>query len=225
MKTKSAPIIILDYKYYPWIVKKGLELTKKLDKVADESGINLMICPPLPHLSEYKNEFTLPIISQKVDFLDDKNQSGLLTPELLKEMNIFGVLINQNMYETSIEGLERKIRESRNFALQTIVFSDNVAITAAISKLDPHMIAFVPYYDSTNRQELENVKSQLVENHIKRINIENPRVKKVMRTDIHSLTEIKKLVKLGLDGVLIDVKALQKKNEDQLLDIFKQVFS
>ena len=108
-----------------------------------------------------------------------------------------------------------------------IVFSNNEAITAALCKLDPHIIAFAPYYDSTNQSKVDSTQTQsLVENHIKRTNIENPRVKKVVRVNINATPEeLKKFLNLGSEGFLIDVKTLQRKNENELLHFFQLIFS
>ena len=182
-----------------------LNVMKIIEKVVDEFGVNIAICPPLAYLALCKEKSSLQILTQIENLILSQNLSFYNTFELLKLLKIDGVILNQPNNELSIGKLEELIRYSRTHRFFTLVYSNNVAVSAAITKLDPNGIIFSYSGDWNSETPISKSTIELIENQVKRINLENPRVSPFCGEGVFGRIDVEKALELGIKGFVIDL--------------------
>ncbi len=124
----------------------------------------------------------------------------------------------------NLEDLEIIIRLSRTQRLFTTVCTSNEAISAAVTKLDPNAIAFES--NELNRTDKSEAKfrPEFIENHVKRIRMENPRITPIYGTNIDLHNNLKKAIELGIEGILIESTHIKEKNPYESLNGIAKCF-
>jgi triosephosphate isomerase len=216
MAKKDVPNIILECTtYYREFEEYGKQLATIAEKISNETGVIVGMCPPYPFLVKYSDRFDIPLFSRF--FHTTKNQKIFYRDsiEFYKTLGTDGLIINDDTIP--IVDLEREIRDSRTHRLYTLVYSSNVAISAAISKFDPNGIIFHNPQEPFNKMSLSKLPSEMIENHIKRIKMENPKVSAFSGVGIYGKGDIEKGVELKVDGFLFEIPYTSKKDPAEFL--------
>ncbi len=226
MREFIAPKIIIDFQALPETSgKKGMKLAKTAEKVSQEIGVSIAICPSLPNLSLYSSELEISTFSQRLDLISTYQKSGLITIEMIKDAGAEGVLIDPIDTQMSLSSLERMVRDSRTARLYTIICTNNEAVSAAATKLDPHAIAFQPPEIEESNLSVSNVEPSVIQNNTKRIKIENPRISPFCGAGIHSSIDVEKVFELGVEGILISSIYTNSKDPNAFLTSLAKVIA
>ena len=68
MSELKTPAVIINCKVYTEVEgPKALHLSKICQKVADELGVSISVCPPMPSLELVAQSVDIPVFSQNVD--------------------------------------------------------------------------------------------------------------------------------------------------------------
>jgi triosephosphate isomerase len=225
MKEVTIPLIVLNFKAYPEVFgEKGVQLAKIAEKVSDDLGISIVICPPVTYLAKYAEILNIPVFSQNLDNVVSGSSSGKVSVEMIKESGASGALINCPENKTDLTDLESIVRISRTHRLFTIVCTSNEAISAAVTKLDPHAIAFGSPELNEPGVSVSTARPEFIQNHVKRIKLENPRVSPLCGTGIYSYNDVEKALKFGIEGILIASVFIQAKDPYELLNSMAKCF-
>ncbi|NHJ02233.1 MAG: triose-phosphate isomerase [Candidatus Heimdallarchaeota archaeon] len=226
MREFFAPKIIIDFQAYPETAgEKGMKLAKTAEKVSQELGINIAVCPSLTNLAKYSSELEIPIFSQRLDPFSNYNKSGLIVIDMIKEAGAEGVVINPIDTQQSLFSLEKIVRESRTSRLYTVICTNNEAVSAAVTKLDPHAIAFQPPELVENRIAICDVEPAVIQNNTRRIKIENPRISPICGAGIYTANDVEKVFELGAEGILINTIYTKSKDPNTFLMSIARVIS
>ncbi len=218
MKEITTPLIIVNFKAYPDVFgEKGIRLAKIAEKVSEEHGVSIAICPPLPYLVKYSEIFNIPVFSQKVDCITGKNGTGKISVKMIKASGASGTLINHSENRMILADLEEVVRNSRTHRLYTIICTNNEAVSAAAAKLDPHAVAFDPPELTGTGVSISVVQPEIIQNSVKRIKMENPRVSPFCGVGVLTPVDIEKALDMGIEGVIIDQIFVQAKDPHELL--------
>ena len=116
-----------------------------------------------------------------------------------------------------LNDLERYVRESRTHRLYTLVYSQNVAMSAALSKFDPNAIVFISPHETFKEAPLSKIPPDMIENHVKRINIENPKVSAFSGLGIFGKVDVEKALELQVDGFVLEIPYTSLKDPSEFL--------
>ncbi len=225
MKEVTKPLIVLNFKAYPeGFGDKGVQLAKIAEKISDDLGISIVICPPVTYLAKYAEMLNIPVFSQRVDNIVGGSSSGKISVEMIKESGACGTLIDSSENLINLTDLESIVRISRTYRLFTIVCTSNEAISAAVTKLDPHAIAFESPELKEPGTTVSTARPEFIQDHVKRIKLENPRVSPLCGAGIYSHIDVEKALKLGIEGILIASVFVQAKDPYELLNNMAKCF-
>ena len=227
MTQKGNPKVILNFKNMNGtLIEKGIQISKIAEKVSEELGVVIGICPPLPYLVRYKEILNIPVISEGLDLVTMESSIAKNSFNLLRSLEIDGVILNHSESQISLRDLETSIRNSRTNRLFTLVYSNNVAICAAISKLDPSAIAFTFSEEMSEPQRISTINPETVENNVKRINLENPKVSSYCGEGIFDKSDEDRKIELGVEGIVLDnINNIAKNPHELLSDIAKAMIT
>lgn len=218
MKEIKMPLIVVNFKaYHQTFGEKGLRLARIAEKVSEEVGVSVAICPPILNLAKYAEIFNIPVFSQRLDVLKDENSMGKVSVEMIKTVGVSGTLINHSNEGRNLADLEKVVRDSRTHQLFIIVRTNNEAVTAAVTKLDPHAIAFEPLEQTRSNISVSKINSEVIQDCVKRIKIENPKVSPLCGTGINSASDVAKALEYGTEGVVVSSSFVRAKDPYDLL--------
>lgn len=224
---KPAEILHLIINFKSFHLYKGsncIKLAKEIEQISKQNSFPIAICPPIHCLSTIINEVDLPTFSQVVDPLLKGNFTAKMPIETLVDSGATGILLSDDL-SMSLKDSEFILRTARTLKLLTVFISTNVAISAAVSKLDPHGIAFSPPDYASDGTTVASSTLDPIENHIRRIKIENSRVFPICGAGIKTSADIKKAIELGSHGIMLDDQFLQSSDREKRISEFINLLS
>lgn len=141
----KLPVIVVNFKTYPGSSgKKALDLARIHQKVARQTGVTIAVAVQAVDLRMIVEEVDIPVFAQHFNVAEQGAFTGHITPHSLKEIGVYGSLLNHAEKKLTVEILEKSIELARDTGLFTIVCADTPYAGKAVSELDPDMVAVEP---------------------------------------------------------------------------------
>jgi triosephosphate isomerase len=141
----KLPFIIINYKtYHSTIGDKGLQLTKIVEKVAEETGVNFAVATNFADLRLNAQNTSVPIYSQHVDYHHAGRFTGCLLPEMIRATGAVGSLINHAEKPLGLMDVSVSVRRLRDLGLSSIVCVDSKETARAVASFHPDFISLEP---------------------------------------------------------------------------------
>jgi triosephosphate isomerase len=141
----NHPIIIVNFKAYPDAGHlKALELAKLHAKVAKKTGVTFAVAPQAVDLRMIASEVDIPVFAQHFDPVAGGAFTGHVTPHILKEIGVYGSLLNHAERPLQLDVIEKCVELAREIGFFTVVCANNVYMAKAVAELDPDLVAVEP---------------------------------------------------------------------------------
>jgi triosephosphate isomerase len=204
MKMIATPIIIVNFKTYEMgYGKNALNLTKSLQKVAEETKANIAVavCPTDIHL--ISTECSLPVFAQHMDPIGFGSNTGFILPEAVREAGGIGTLINHSEHRLQLAQIEACVRRASEVGLATCVCTNNLETSKAASVLSPDFVAVEPPELIGGDISVSQAQPELVSDTVSAIRSVSPNVKVLCGAGVKTGGDVKRALELGSEGVLL----------------------
>lgn len=196
----ELPAFIINFKTYrKGVGSKAVEIAKKVDKAAQETGRNIYICPHPTDVRRISKETdNVEILAQHLDPINYGSHTGHILPEALKEAGAVGTLLNHSERKLKYPQLKEAAARAREIGLGLIIDVEEPSKIGEMEKLRPDCIGIEPPELIGGDVSVSTARPEIIE-------------KSVGRTDIPILCgagvkapeDVKKALELGARGILI----------------------
>ncbi len=208
------PLIIVNFKTYSNATgQKALELAKLHEKVAKESGVSLAIAVQAVDLRMVAEAVTIPVFAQHFDLSDQGPFTGHVTPHSLKEMGVYGSLLNHSEKRLSLEQIEKSIQLARDTGLFTIVCADTPYTGKAVSELDPDLVAIEPPELIGGDVSVSQAEPQLIKDAVSMIG----KGKVLVGAGVKTAEDVRLALQYGAGGVLVSSGVAKAMDPERVL--------
>jgi hypothetical protein len=88
--------------------------------------------------------------------------------------------------------------------------------------LDPNAIVFTFSGETSEPQRISKIQPEMVENNVKRINLEKPKVSSYCGEGIFDRSDADRAIELGVEGIVLDnINIIAKNPQERLSNITK----
>ncbi len=200
----KTPAIVLNMKMYDQSVgPTGLELSKICDDVAKETGAPIGIAPPLPDLALTVKEVDIPVFGQHVDPNSPGGCTGHITPESLKASGAVGTLVNHSERRLLMADVEADVARCKALGLDTIVCTNNLAVSKAAALFEPTFVAVEPPELIGGDISVTSADPGIVSDTANALKELAPNVKVLTGAGVKNGKDVAMAIELGTDGVLL----------------------
>jgi triosephosphate isomerase len=211
-------VVIVNFKVYSEVEgPKAVALAEACQEVADDSGINIAVCPPVTELSAVVKAVTIPVFAQHVDARKPGAGTGWTTPEMVKASGARGTLLNHSEHRMVLAELSAAVEMCKAVGLLTCVCTDTEATSASAASLDPDMIAIEPPELIGGDISVTDAKPDIVCNAVKAIHRIDEGISVLCGAGVKSGKDVKKAVELGASGVLLASGVVKAKEPRKVL--------
>ncbi len=212
------PIIIINYKTYSESVgDKGLNIAKYCEKISNESGITIGVAPQYLDLKLIKDETNIPVYSQHFDAIDGGSNTGSVFAETISYYNLNGSLLNHSEKKMKLADIDKCINLANKYNFETIVCTNNIAVSKAVATLNPTMLAVEPPELIGSGIPVSQANPEIVENTVKEVRKLNKTVKILCGAGISKGEDVLASKELGADGVLLASGVVKAKNVEEAI--------
>ena len=200
----KTPAIIVNFKTYPHVEGEGaLELARICEKVAKDTGVEIIVCPPMVELSRIAKESDIPVFAQHADFPGGKASTGSTSLAAIKAAGASGTLINHSEMRMKLADIGELVESAREMELDTIVCSNDVIVSKAVAALRPDFVAMEPPELIGGDISVTTADPSIVEDTVRSVGEVDPNMKVLTGAGVKDGEDVKAALKLGTFGVLI----------------------
>ena len=200
----TTPVIIVNYKTYKMgYGQNALNLTKSLQKVAEEMNANIAVAVGPADIHLISSLCSLPVFAQHIDPIGFGSNTGYILPEAAKEAGAIGTLINHSEHRLQLAQIEACVRRASEIDLATCVCTNNLNTSKAASILNPDFVAIEPPELIGGDISVSQAQPELVSGTVEAIRAVSPGVKVLCGAGVKTGEDVKKALELGADGVLL----------------------
>ena len=222
----KIPTIVLNVKTYTESTgENALELARLMEKISKETNVSMAIAVQACDIIRCADEVSIPVFAQHIDPIKPGSSTGWTLPEAVKSAGAVGTLINHSEHRLILADIDTCLTRAKDLGLDTLVCTNNVATSKAVSTFSPSMIAVEPPELIGGDISVTTADPGIVSNTVQVVRSINKTVKILCGAGVKNGRDVAKAIELGADGVLLASGVVKEKNkEDVLRDLAEGIF-
>ncbi|WP_209591531.1 triose-phosphate isomerase [Methanococcus voltae] len=219
------PVVIINFKtYLESIGDKGLQIAKYAEKVSEESGIEISVAPQFTDLRTIVEKTNIKVYSQHMDAIKPGSNTGKILPEAVRSTGAVGTLINHSERRLLLSDIEELITKSKELKLESVVCTNNIGVSKAVSALAPNYVAVEPPELIGSGTPVSKANPEIVEGTVSAVHDINKNVKVLCGAGISKGEDVKSALELGAEGVLLASGVVKAKDvEKSIRDLISEL--
>lgn len=214
----KTPMIVLNVKTYMEATgSNALELAKLMDKLSKETNICMAIAVQSSDINRCAREISIPVFAQHIDPIQPGSNTGWTLPEAIRSAGAVGTLINHSEHRLVLADIDMCIMRAHDLKLDTLVCTNNVATSKAVSTFSPKMIAVEPPELIGGDISVTTADPSIVSNTVNAVHQIDKNVKVLCGAGVKNGKDLAKAIDLGADGVLLASGVVKVKNKEEVL--------
>jgi triosephosphate isomerase (TIM) len=214
----KTPMIVLNVKTYTEATGiNALGLARLMEKISNETGVSMVIAVQASDITICANEVSIPVYAQHIDPIKPGSNTGWTLPEAVKAAGASGTLINHSEHRLKLADIDTCISRAKEISLDTLVCSNNVTTSKAVSTFSPMMIAIEPPELIGGDISVTTADPDIVRNTVKEVHTINKAVKVLCGAGVKNGKDVAKAIELGAEGVLLASGVVKAKDKEAVL--------
>lgn len=123
---------------------RAIGLSKVIDKVSKDTGVEVFSCPQSVDLREVASVVRGRVWAQHVDGLVRGKTTGWFPAEIAKELGCKGTLLNHSEHKLDHDTLSSAVSNCKEVGLKTVVLVDSIEEAQKTASLNPDYIGYEP---------------------------------------------------------------------------------
>ena len=182
-----------------------MELSKVSERVSEDTGVDIIIAPPTPSLSQVCAAVKTPVISQHIDLSKPGSTTGFLVPEIVKSYGAVGSLINHSEHRfDSSDSIRELVNILKNLQMISIVCVRTPEEAGTIANFNPNFIAIEPPELIGSGKAVSKENPSIITESISAVaERSNSSSKVICGAGIVDRADVESALKLGAKGILV----------------------
>jgi triosephosphate isomerase len=199
-----SPLIINFKNYLEVAGEKSLKLSKVSEQVANDTGVDIVIAPPQPLISQVCATVKIPVVSQHVDFSKPGSTTGFLVPEIVKSTGAIGSLINHSEHRIeNTDSIKEIVCILRNLQMVSIVCVRTPKEARTIATFNPDFIAIEPPELIGSGKAVSKENPSIITESISAVAEKSDVSKVICGAGIVNKADVESALRLGAKGILV----------------------
>lgn len=217
----KTPIIVINFKaYLESTGKRSVQISRYAEEVSKETGIEIAVAPSFVDLVQVKESVEIPVFAQHVDDVQPGSHTGYITMENLKDWSIDGIIVNHSEKQIKLSEIDSIVKKARNNGIYSLVCSNNVEVTRAVSALGPDFVAIEPPELIGGEVSVSMAKPEVISDSVKAVKSINEKVILLCGAGVKNKNDVKRAYELGSSGILVASGVVKAKNvKEAILDL------
>jgi len=191
-------------KVYPSSIgKKALDIAKGAEKVSEETGVRVVLCPPHTELYRISSSTSVDCWAQSADAVELGAYTGAIPLEAIMEAGARGVLLNHSEKPLKVWELAYLAEKARSLSLETCVCASSLQAVSACIGVKPSYIAYEPPELIGGDISVTEAKPEVVKKAVDLVNSRDSSIAVLCGAGVKKAEDVSKAIELGTIGVLV----------------------
>src|SRR5512145_346640 len=209
----NSPLIINFKNYIEIAGEKSLELSKVSEQVSNDIGVDIVVAPPQPALSQVCATVRTPVITQHVDSFEPGPSTGYIVPEIVKSCGAIGSLVNHSEHRIeSVDTIRKVIYILKDLKMFSIVCVKTPEEAGNIANFNPDFIAIEPPELIGSGKAVSKENPSIVIESILAVAERSKSSKVICGAGIVDKADVESALRLGAKGVLVASGVIKAKS-------------
>jgi triosephosphate isomerase (TIM) len=205
--SKKIPILILNFKnYHETEGQKGIELARSVQKVSESFGgsIQLVVAPPQPALSLVKQNVSIPVFAQHLDYAEAGSTTGYFIPEMARSFGAEGSLLNHSEHRIDkLDNIQGLVNRLRSLQMVSVVCARTASEVSTLARFEPDYIAIEPPELIGSGKAVSRENPSIVTDSINAAAKITQNARVICGAGITDANDVSSALKLGAVGILV----------------------
>jgi len=204
MTTRIDSLLLVNFKTYLEATgKQAVELALKMEKVGEETGVNVGVAPQFCDIEQVAAKVRIPVFAQHIDAIIPGAFTGHVLAESVIAAGASGTIINHSERNLKLPEIEKSVQHARDVGLTTVVCAGSARLGAAVALSEPDMVAIEPPELIGSGRAVSKEKPEVITESVRRIRAVNSQVKILCGAGITTGEDVYAALRLGTQGVLV----------------------
>lgn len=218
----KIPVIIVNFKTYKEATgDKAVALAKICEKVAKETGKNIIPAVQAADIYRVSKAVKIPVFAQHADEAEQGQSTGAITIESVKEAGASGTLINHSEHRIGKDKIKKVVERAKKLGLITVVCAKDSDEGKELDVFKPDFIAVEPPELIGGDISVSTAKPEVIEESVKKI--KGKRV--IVGAGVKTKKDVEKAASLGGVGILVASGVVKAKYPEKELKALAEGFS
>ena len=216
-------MIVLNLKTYKASIDKALFFTDIASEVVAETGVRIIIAPPMLYLRAAAERFS-DVFSQHVDHEGPGAHTGSVSAAMLKSVNVKGSLVNHSEKKLQPEIVKKTVNGLHEAGLESLVCAATTKEAVQIAHYSPAFVAVEPPELIGTGVSVSKANPEIVINSVKAVKEVNHRITVLCGAGVSTKEDVTKALELGSEGVLLASAFVKSEDPKAFLSDLASVF-
>ncbi len=223
----KLPLLVINFKTYRTSFgSSALEIAKASEKVSRETGVRIILAPPLIETSYLVRNTSIDIYAQHGDPLYYGAHTGHTPLEALKDIGVKGVLVNHSENPIELRNIIRVSEIAREIGIETIVCSDSRGLAKIIAMYArPSAIALEPPELIGTGIAVSKAKPEIISEGVNTVKSVSKEIIVLAGAGISTKDDAIKSIELGAEGILVSSAIMLSKDPGKTILEFADAIS
>ncbi|MEM3386319.1 MAG: triose-phosphate isomerase [Nitrososphaerales archaeon] len=199
-----TPMLIINFKNYLEASGEGaLRLAKVAEEVSQQTNTSIVVCPPLPYLSQICSATKIPVFAQHTDPEKVGSSTGAIVAEVIKVAGAKGSILNHSERRIEQDKIKATIKRLHESDLVSVVCAREPSEVSVYAEFSPDYIAIEPPELIGSGVAVSKAKPEVITESVKAAAISNPDVGVICGAGIVDGSDVEAALNLGVCGVLV----------------------
>ncbi|MEB3756126.1 MAG: triose-phosphate isomerase [Desulfurococcales archaeon] len=213
------PIFVVNYKAYPTSHGEIAEdIARKASELSSTGKIRIILAVPATEVYKISKIHEDTYI-QSVDPVPEGAHTGHITIKMAEESGAKGVLLNHSEKKLLYRDIQSVVKIT---SMETLICAETPEEAAAISLLNPTMIAIEPPELIGTGIPVSKAKPQVITNTVKLVRQYNTQTAVLTGAGISAPDDAIKAIQLGTQGILVASAIMKARNPPAKLEEFAE---
>ncbi len=190
-----------------------MELSKVSDQVRNDTGVDIIVAPPQPSLSQVCATVKTPVISQHIDYSKPGSTTGFVVPEILKSFGVTGSIINHSEHRIdSTDSIRELVNILKHLQMVSIVCVRTPQEAGTIAGYTPDFIAIEPPELIGSGKAVSKENPSIVTESISAVSERSKSSKVICGAGIVDKEDVQSAIRLGAKGILVASGIIKSKS-------------
>lgn len=138
-------VVMVNFKTYEQATgDKAIALAKACEKVAQETGKEVIVIPQLVDLYRVAQSVSIPVYAQHVDEFEPGSNTGHVQIEAVKAAGAVGTIINHSEHRLPVQKVKDVVEKCKHKMLKVLVCAEGPEEVEQFTRLEPTYVAYEP---------------------------------------------------------------------------------
>ena len=211
-------VLIINFKTYPQGTgETAVDLAKIAEKVANETGKDIILAVDAVDLEEVAEAVKIPVFAQHIDAVEFGSHTGSIVPEVVKEAGATGTLINHSERRLDREVIQKTVQRAKQAGLRVCICAQTPDEAAELSDLHPEFVAYEPPELIGGEISVSSAKPEVIKEAVDKVKARNPDVKVLAGAGVKDANDVRIALQLGAEGVLAASHIVKAKDPEKII--------